>query len=213
MLNHRQCSANMKTFPINLRLENMAVLVVGGGTVAAKKIEKMLPHRPRLTIVSPALAPTVRRLLDEGAAARWIAEHYRAEHLDGQRLVFAATDDPDVNARVCADARARPVLLNAADIPEWCDFILPAVVSGEHFSLALCTGGMAAGYARQFREQLEAGVRSEDDIFALLKAVRAALRRMEQTFDARRDRLWAVLRELEAIENGAGADGRKNRAP
>jgi siroheme synthase-like protein len=203
----------MKTFPINLRLENTAVLVVGGGTVAAEKLAKLIPHRPRLTIVSPKLGPAVQRLLDGGAAARWIAECYRPEHLDGQRLVFAATGDRDVSACLYADTRSRPVLLNAVDMPDWCDFILPAVVSGEHFSLALCTGGMAAGYARQFREQLEAGVRSEDDILELLKAVRVALRRKEQTFDARRDRLWAILRELEAIENGDAGNHRGNHAP
>src|SRR5262245_57019787 len=147
----------MKTFPINLRLEQLPVLVVGGGKLAAEKLERLLPHRPRITLVAPELSDATRALA-ESHALNWRQESYRSAHLAGQRLVFVATDDAAVSHQVYADTRALGVLVNAADLPECCDFIMPAVVAGDHFSIAVSTGGTAAGYARQLREQLQAAV-------------------------------------------------------
>ncbi|MCE9616577.1 MAG: bifunctional precorrin-2 dehydrogenase/sirohydrochlorin ferrochelatase [Lentisphaerae bacterium] len=189
----------MRTFPINITLTGLKVLVVGGGAVAAEKLEKLIPHRPRLTLVSPQLAPVTERLVREHALT-WLPEPYATAHIGDHRLVFAATDDNAVNRRIYEDTRGLPVLVNAADLPACCDFIMPAVVSGEHFTLAISTGGLAAGYARQWREQLEAAVAQEDTILDLLDRIRTQLKRKVETFPARRARLWEILKELEQLE-------------
>lgn len=189
----------MKTLPINLKLEGLNILMVGGGGMAAEKLEKLLPHRPRLTLVSPEVTPDVRAMIDQHGI-HYLPECYRAEHLAGQQLAFGATDDRDVSRRLYADTRGSGVLINAVDLPECCDFIMPAVVSGAHFTLAISTGGMAAGLSRQMREQLESAVRQEDGILELLEKIRTLLKRKVVTFDARRERLWQILRELEVME-------------
>lgn len=194
----------MQTFPINLRLEGLPVLMIGGGAIAAEKLEKLVPHRPVLTLVSPRLVHATEALV-AAHGVRWIRGDYAPAHLDGQRLVFAATGDVALSRRIFADARSRAVLVNAVDLPECCDFIMPAVVAGAHFSIAISTGGTAAGYARQLREQLQAVVRQEDGILEVLEQIRANLKRKGNTFAARRERLWEILHELEDLERDGGA--------
>lgn len=189
----------MKTFPINLRLEGMRVLMVGGGAVALEKLEKLLPHRPCLTLVSPEVCPEVATLI-AAHGCRHIQDVYRPEHLEAQQLVIGATNDREVNRRLHADTRARGLLLNAVDMPAYCDFIMPAVVAGEHFSVAISTGGVAAGMARQVRLQLEESVRAEDGILEVLEKVRALLKRKFDTVAARKARMWQMLNELERVE-------------
>ncbi|MDA0576472.1 MAG: bifunctional precorrin-2 dehydrogenase/sirohydrochlorin ferrochelatase [Verrucomicrobia bacterium] len=195
----------MKTFPINVKLAGMPVLVIGGGSFAAEKLERLIPHQPRLTILCPMLGPAVDALV-RAHGLHHVQAPYDPMHLKGQRLIYAADDDQALNRRVYSDTRALPVLVNAVDMPDCCDFIMPAVVAGEHFSLAISSGGTAAGYARQWREQLEAAVTQEDGIMDVLEKIRAVLKRKVATFDARRERLWAILKELEAIEK-TGGDG------
>ena len=196
--------SRMKTFPINVKLAGLPVLMVGGGAMAAEKLEKLMPHHPRLTLVSPQLDTQVEQLV-AAHGIHCLREPYAAKHLKGHRLVYAAAEDLSVNRQVYADTRGMCMLVNAVDMPDCCDFIMPAVVSGEHFSIAISTGGTAAGYARQLREQLEAAVQQEDDIVKILEQIRAVFKRKVDTFAARRERLWEILRELEGMERNGSA--------
>lgn len=189
----------MKTFPINLKLEGLRLLMVGGGAVALEKLEKILPYRPALTLVSPEVRPEVAHLIATHGL-RYIQDVYRPEYLDGQQLVIGAANDREVNRQIHADTRARGLLLNAVDMPAYCDFILPAVVAGEHFSVAISTGGVAAGMARQVRLQLEESVRAEDGVLEVLDKIRTLLKRKLDTVEARKARMWEILGELERVE-------------
>ncbi len=192
----------MKTFPVNLKLDGMKILMIGGGAVALEKLEKILPYGPEITLVSPEVRPEVTRLIVRHRL-RYIPERYRPAHLEGQQLVIGAANDPEVNRQLHADTRDRGLLLNAVDMPAYCDFIVPAVVAGEHFSIAISTGGLAAGLARHTREQLESAVRAEDGVLEALDQLRALLKRRHATVEARKAFVWRVLRELECIEHGA----------
>lgn len=189
----------MKTFPINLKLEGMRLLMVGGGAVALEKLEKILPYRPAITLVSPEVRPEVAHLIATHGL-RYIQDVYHPEHLDGQQLVIGAANDREVNRQIHADTRARGLLLNAVDMPAYCDFIVPAVVAGEHFSVAISTGGVAAGMARQVRLQLEESVRAEDGVLEVLDKIRTLLKRKFDTVEARKARMWEILGELERVE-------------
>jgi len=194
-------------YPIFLAIQEKRCLVVGGGEVAAGKIRGLLEAGAKVIVVSPRLNTGLQRLSDERRIAHRTGE-YTAVDLDGVDLVFCATDDGSVNARVAADCRRRGIWVNAADDPPNCDFILPSVIRKGRVTLAASTSGGSPALARRLREELE--VFLSEDIAALadlLAEVRAALQgrqinispaRWQQAIDSRLRALLAQSRTLEA---------------
>ncbi|MEK6778334.1 MAG: uroporphyrinogen-III C-methyltransferase [Candidatus Deferrimicrobiota bacterium] len=140
-------------FPVFLDLRGAQVLVAGAGKVAARKIDALLAHGAAVTVVAKEFSAPVRRLVEDGRV-RGTLSPFRPEHLDGMALAFAATSDPAANRSVAREARRRNIPVNVADVPAECSFILPAVVSGKEFTLAVSTGGKNPGAARAIREFL-----------------------------------------------------------
>lgn len=143
-----------KYFPVFMDLRGAAVLVVGAGKVAERKIGKLLAHGATVTVVAGEFSAPVRRIAERGEV-RGIHGPFRPEYLDGMDLAFAATTDPSTNRLVAREARRRRISVNVADVPEECTFILPATVHGEGFTVAVSTGGKNPGAARAIREFLE----------------------------------------------------------
>lgn len=144
----------MGSYPVVLELRDRAVLVVGGGTVAERKVDGLLRVGARPTVVSPALSARLHSWACEGRI-RWIGRSYRHGDVAGHALVFVATDDGTVNAEVAGEARARGTWVNAADDPPHCDFSLPSVLRRGELTVAVSTGGTSPALARAIREELE----------------------------------------------------------
>jgi siroheme synthase-like protein len=164
-------------YPICLDLRDRPCVVIGGGSVAARKVAGLLECSARVTVVAPALAPALEALAQQGHLTAH-RRPYAEGDLAGAVLAIAATDAREVNARVAAEAQARGIWLNAADDPENCDFILPAVVRRGDLQIAISTGGRSPALARRVREDLEQRLPAEyADLLPLLADVRAELRR------------------------------------
>lgn len=152
--NAEQGVAMPRTYPVSLVLEGQSVLVVGGGAVATRKVEGLLPYDVSVTIVAPALTDALRALADAGRCA-WRAKTYDAEDLHGADIVFVATDDESVNAQAYRDASGRHLMINVADRPELCTFFLPSVLRRGRLSIAVSTEGASPLTARRLRNDLE----------------------------------------------------------
>lgn len=129
-------------YPINLLLDGRTCLVVGGGTVAARKVEGLLEAGGRVRVVAIDVRAEVRAL-----GVPFEVRPYRSGDLDGVWLAIAATDDPAVNAAVRADGDAARVWVNAADDPASCSFTLPAVVRQGPVTVTVATGGHSPALA------------------------------------------------------------------
>lgn len=140
-------------FPICLDIKDRCCVVVGGGRVAERKVASLLEHGGRVRVISPELTPELLRLHEAGELA-WRATNYQDGDLLDAFLVIAATDDEEVQARVHAEASARQLLLNVADVPKWCNFILPATVRRGDLSIAVSTGGKSPALAKRLRQEL-----------------------------------------------------------
>jgi uroporphyrin-III C-methyltransferase / precorrin-2 dehydrogenase / sirohydrochlorin ferrochelatase len=140
--------------PIFLDLSGQPVVVIGGGTVAERKIEALVAAGASVTVVSPEVTSLVAERAGEGFITLQ-ARPYRRGDLAGCRLAYAATSDPDVNEAVRDEAREAGIWLNAVDEPALCDFITPATVRRGQLTLAVSTNGRCPELAKQIREALE----------------------------------------------------------
>jgi precorrin-2 dehydrogenase / sirohydrochlorin ferrochelatase len=163
-------------YPIFLDLGHKPVLIVGGGALALQKLRTLVPTGADVTVVAPELRgswPTS----EDATRFRLVLRPYETRDLTGQQLVFAATDDPDLNHRIVAQARVQRILANAVDDPAWCDFYTPAVLRRGQITVAVSTGGGFPGVTRALREVLEEWLPEGDDgLIGKLFALRAALR-------------------------------------
>ncbi len=195
-------------YPVALDLRDRPCLVVGGGPVAEAKVEGLLAAGARVTVVSPALSER----LESWARADRIAHarrEYTAADLDGQQLVFSATDRHDVTETVARDARQRGVWVNAADDPKYCDFLLPSVLQRGRLQVAVSTGGASPALAARVRRDLESYFTPEyEELVELAAEVRSELRASGRRADASawRAALDVDLRRL--LAEGRRADAR-----
>jgi siroheme synthase-like protein len=163
----------MSYYPVFLNLSDQRCLVVGGGAVAERKVEGLLEAGASVTVVSPTLTEALERRVKEKKIRHYMRE-YRRGDLAGYRLGFVATDDPHINGAVYEEAQEAGVLLNSADDPAHCDFILPSVLRRGELQIAVATGGSSPALSRAIREELE-GYFSQD--YALLSDIVADVRR------------------------------------
>lgn len=174
----------MSYFPVALDLRGRRCLVVGGGTIAERKIESLLAGGAEdVVVVALEITGGIREAAS-GRTVRIVQRTFQAEDLDGAFLVLVATDDPRVNADVAAAARARRVLVNAADDPANCDFIMPAVVRRGDLQVAISTSGESPAFARFMRELIEELVPAEyGQLLDITAEVRSAVRQEGRSID------------------------------
>ena len=144
----------MDYLPIFYQVNKRRCLVVGGGTVASRKISLLLKAGADVTVVSPELS----KELDKQAASGKITHHKRefeTADLDDCALVYAATDNRDVNKSVSDLARQRNIPINVADNPDLCNFIMPSIIDRSPVQIAVSTGGASPVLARLIRTRLE----------------------------------------------------------
>jgi uroporphyrin-III C-methyltransferase/precorrin-2 dehydrogenase/sirohydrochlorin ferrochelatase len=142
-------------FPLFADLRGRHVVVVGGGSVALRKIELLRSAGARVTVVAPVVAPAVCALESRDAIAVTHAT-FDAEQLTGAALVIAATDDPRVNAKVAAAARARGLWVNVVDDLAESTFIVPSIVDRSPIVVAVSSSGASPMLARRVRARIEA---------------------------------------------------------
>jgi precorrin-2 dehydrogenase/sirohydrochlorin ferrochelatase len=144
----------VKTYPIFVIIADKPCLVVGGGAVGERKVLDLTAAGARVTVVSRTLTPELTALADRGEIV-YLPGDFAETQVEGMALVMAATNEPEVNARVSAAAQARGIWVNVADEPEHCTFIVPAQVRRGDLTLAISTGGASPALARRLREELQ----------------------------------------------------------
>ena len=153
----------MRYFPINLDISGRLCIVIGGGNVAERKVRSLLECNGSVMVISPDLTDGLASIKDAGGLV-WENRVYREGDLKEAFLVIAATDDPDVQERVFCEAEQANRLLNVADVPDRCNFILPATVQRGDLSISVSTSGKSPALARRLREEFEDRIGPEYEI-------------------------------------------------
>ena len=193
----------MRYYPIFLKVENRACLVVGGGEVGARKVKTLLDCAASVGVVSPEVVPWLAEKIQAGAV-EMVGTHYEEHQLQGRFLVIAATDDEDLNCRIAQDAERRGLLCNVVDYPLEGNFILPALVQRGALTLAISTSGKSPALARQLRQDLEQRFGIEyADFLELMGAVRGRLLAESQDSSANKEKFEQLVQSslLEMVRN------------
>ncbi|MDD2464186.1 MAG: bifunctional precorrin-2 dehydrogenase/sirohydrochlorin ferrochelatase [Desulfobulbus sp.] len=159
-------------YPVSLDIAGRLCVVVGGGNVAARKVRGLLAAGARVRLISPVLGKQLEALMAQGAI-EWRQKTFAAADLSEAFLVFAATDQPTVQAEIIEAARSRNLLVNVADGPEFCDFQVPAVLRRGALSISIATNGKTPAVAAMVRKRLEQVIGEE---YALLTSLIGAIR-------------------------------------
>src|SRR5262245_9747487 len=138
-------------FPVYLNLTGKRVVVIGGGDVAERKVASLSGTGAEITVISPALTQQLLSLANSNALSWHKRSYIRGDCADAT-LVFSATDDPETSRAVWEEATAAGILVNTADQPSLCDFIMPAIVRRGDLAVAISTGGASPALAATLRE-------------------------------------------------------------
>ncbi|ABA57376.1 precorrin-2 dehydrogenase [Nitrosococcus oceani ATCC 19707] len=144
----------MQYLPIFLNIRGQQCLVVGGGTVAVRKVALLRQAGAEVKVIAPKLHEQLQEWADKGKITAQQASFSETE-IKSCYLVIAATDDSSLNEQVYHLATAQGVLVNVADCPRFCDFILPSIVDRSPVIVAVSSGGASPVLARLLRARLE----------------------------------------------------------
>lgn len=144
----------MALYPINLNIANRLCVVVGGGSVACRKVKSLLDCGGVVRVVSPYVESELEKII-LGKQVEWFEREYVKGDLQEVFLVFAATSDPAVQLQIKEEAQKYRVILNSADDPVGSDFHVPAHFRRGKMLVTVSTGGGSPAMSRQIRERLE----------------------------------------------------------
>lgn len=187
--------------PIMLDVEDLPVLVLGGGNVAARKVKPLIEGRAAITVISPELCIELIRMHAVGSI-RWISRSYEAGDIAACKpsLVFVCTGDQEINAAAGLEANRLNVAVNVTSAAEQGNFITPSVVRRGGLILSVSASGGGPAVSRNIARDLENRYGSEYELYT---AAAAAVRQRVKASVPDPDRRSILLRrfaELDLLE-------------
>jgi len=144
----------MSLFPIFVKLEGRLVVVVGGGEIAAGKIDGLLRAGARVRVIAPEVHASFAEPI-RNRKIEWVPRKFEEGDISDATLVIAATSAPGLNASVFREAEARGILCNAVDDIENCHFYYGSIVQRGDLQIAISTNGKSPALAQRLRQELE----------------------------------------------------------
>ncbi|MFD2368987.1 bifunctional precorrin-2 dehydrogenase/sirohydrochlorin ferrochelatase [Brevibacillus sp. GCM10020057] len=181
----------MRHYPMMVNLQNKPCLVVGGGQVAERKIDRLLAAGASVTVVAPSCTAAVEAWMHQGRIAL-ARRPFVPEDVRDAVIVIAATGDADVNLSVYRSCLPHQ-WVNIVDRPDLCTFTVPSVVERGDLQIAISTGGHNPGLARKLRQQLERSIGPE---YAEYTRFLGEMRRRVLALSLEEKKKRAILAEL-----------------
>lgn len=183
-------------FPVFLKLEEMNVLLVGGGNVGLEKLSAILANAPLtpVRVVAIELSDPVRSLAANHDNITLIHRPYEAEDIDWADIVITAINDPGVSERIRFDAKQRGKFINAADKPELCDFYLGSVVKKGNLKIAISTNGKSPTIGKRLKDILNEVM--PDQLDEVLQNMHVIRNQLSGNFTDKVNKLNHITRDL-----------------
>ena len=152
--------AKNRYFPLFIDLSEKKIVVIGGGTIAGRRVNTLCHFSDQVVVVAPEITPVIEELRSRKKLS-WIPEKYDRIQLRDADMVIAATDDPSVNHQVKADClelereQERQILVSVADDRALCDFYFPSIVQDEEMVIGINSGGASPHRTKEVRREIE----------------------------------------------------------
>lgn len=162
----------MGYFPFFVDVENQNCLVVGGGVVALRKIEKLLPFNPNITVVSPKVHKEILSIKNINIIKR----KFDFNDLKEKSFVITATDDKVLNKEIYNSCKENNIPVNTVDDKDNCSFIFPALARNNGVTVAISTSGKSPLYAKYLRKKIESLIQNSESIVDNLSKYREKIK-------------------------------------
>ncbi len=163
---------SMGYFPFFVDVENQNCLVVGGGVVALRKIEKLLPFNPNITVVSPKVHKEILSIENINIIKR----KFDFNDLNEKSFVITATDDKTLNKKIYNSCEENNIPVNTVDDKDNCSFIFPALARNNGVTVAISTSGKSPLYAKYLRKKIESLIQDSESIVDNLSKYREKIK-------------------------------------
>lgn len=141
-------------YPIMLDIRNKKCKVIGGGRVAERKVASLIAYGAAVEVISPLVSDKLLEYYGQGKI-NLKQRQYIYGDLENSYLVYAATDDENVNKACLKECREREIFLNVVDSRDMCDFIVPANINRGHLNITISTNGKSPMLSKKIKEELE----------------------------------------------------------
>jgi len=144
----------MAYFPMFMDMNDLKILVVGGGYIATEKLEKLVDFSKEITIIALRIDDEARKIINTHALTLY-QRAYEVGDIEGYDIVIVATDTVNLHQAIYEESRGSRILVNSVDNTDYCDFIFPSYVKKEDLTIAFSTGGASPAFAKQIRQHFE----------------------------------------------------------
>jgi uncharacterized protein len=143
-----------KLFPVFLKLENLSVLIVGGGSIGLEKLNAILSNAPatKIKLVAIEIADEIKQLPTIYPNLQLIERVFLPADVDGSDVVIVAINDKNESTRIRNIAKEKGKLVNVADKPELCDFYMSSIVQKGNLKIAISTNGKSPTIAKRLKD-------------------------------------------------------------
>lgn len=201
----------MNYLPIFIQIKQRDCLVVGGGSIAARKVALLRKAQADVTVVAPELCEELKVLANE-TKIKHINRRFEDADLAQCVVVIAATNQGDVNEHVSSLAHQLRLPVNVVDNPDLCSFIMPSIIDRSPVVIAVSTGGSSPVLARLIRTKLEGSIPSAYGRLAkLVEGFRGKVKAAFPNVESRRG-FWEKILEgsvAELVFTGHEDDAKK----
>jgi siroheme synthase-like protein len=192
-----------KLFPVFLQLEQLRLLIVGGGFIGLEKLSAILNNSPatQIKLVAITISDEIKLLAEQYSSLTLIEKPYEPSDLQDMDLVIVAVNDIPLAETIRNDARQKRLLINVADKPSLCDFYLGSIVQKGNLKVAISTNGKSPTVAKRLKEVLNEMLPEEME--SLLNNMQAIRNQLKGDFSNKVRQLNEITEVLVSGQNSA----------
>jgi siroheme synthase-like protein len=191
-----------RLFPVFLKLENLSVLIVGGGKIGLEKLSALLSNSPEtnIKIVSITISDEIRKLAAEYSNIELKERVFLPLDVDNRDVVIVAIDDKKESKRIRDVVKEKKKLVNVADKPELCDFYMGSIVQKGNLKIGISTNGKSPTIAKRLKDLFNELLPEEID--ELLDNMQSIRNRLKGDFNDKVNQLNAITKDFVLDKEG-----------